>query len=340
MFPTRPDFSQQWDTAPQLGGTSKLYITNEFHLGGLDIILPITVAGANSSAAVGAGLLEIIKNVRLVVADGSTPRNVFDMSGAGAIERHATLTGFLDRNTGLARNSGANIPADGAYIVTVPLSCLINLYPPFNLATLLPLPRYTAKPELVVNFSSRAEMTSDAGVTISFTSTPLVVLNRYRVPNNTPFTSYAFEVGEKLYNHPVTGQDTAELDPLGVYLDLLIRNFAANGTRQDILAGGEARLQRLGVNLARWTEEALRLETQRRLTFTPFTGVLLKNFLGSPQDGFDSLDSALDSGVMAGTGARINLIQNIGVASYQKIIATRVFGNIDALKRYKAADLL
>jgi hypothetical protein len=342
MFPTRSDFSQAWDTAPALNASARVALTNEFHLGGIDIMIPLTVSGINgTAAAVGAGLLDCVRNVRLTVADGSTPRNVIDASGCGLIERAASITGKLDYNTNAARNTAAgNLPGNGAYIVTIPLSMLCNLYPPFNLATILPLPKYSAKPELVVSLAPATDMTTAQGVTIALTSTPVLVLHRYRVPNGIPFPTFPFEISEKLATFSVTGQQIVELDTPGVYTDLTLRNFLANGTRSTILSGGEARLQRLGVNLHRWTEATLALETARNMAVTPFTGVLLKNFIGAPQDGVDSLDGALDANILIGTGARVQLIQQIGVASYQKIVSCRIFSDVSALRRYTAVSLV
>ena len=343
FFPTRTDFSAAWDVAPALGGQSKILLTNEFHLHSLAVIVPVTVGSEDgNSVAVGAGLLEIVKRIRLTVAEGSSNRNVFDVTGSGLIEQNAILTGKLDYNTAAARNSAAGkIAGNATYYIAYPLTFAEpRLCDPSNLATLLPCPSYSAKPELSVQFATKAEITGDATPTITL-GAPFIRITRCKVPTGLKFATVNFDVIERQTTFTSTGQQDIELEVPGLYTSILLRNFGSDGSRGAILAGGEARLQRLGVNIHRWTEPALALATQRDLTFTPFDGALMLDFLGNVDAGALTVDSGLDANILQQTGARIQLIQQIGVASStQTRVMRRLLGDVSSLRRYPVSSVL
>jgi hypothetical protein len=341
MFPTRKDFNQSWSSAPTLGGTTSMFLTNEFHIFGINIIIPLTVSGSGGTA-VKAGLLEILQLVRVIVPDAGNTRDIVNASGSGLIERAAVLTGRLDAWTNAARNTSGALPAAGSYVVSIPIDFRQNLTPPANLCTIIPAPTYSSKVEVQCQFATVAQMTTGGTHSVALNGTPTIEIMRVRVPNSVQnFGVYKADIIERQYAYTATGQNIIELDVPGSYTDLTIRNFrTADNVRMDILDGGDAQLKRLGNVIERWNENTLGLATRRPLNFTAFDGLFLRNFVGEPQEGIDRLDSILDGNIGVASGARVQLLQNIGVLSYQKIIGARIFGNLAALRSYSPADVV
>ena len=335
LFQKRKDFSTQFSPTPALGALSQVQITREFHIESLVLNVPVTVArGVGATAiAIGQGLLEIVQRITLAVQDGQQNRNVFDLTGSGAIEFAANITGRLDAQTNAARNVAGVLPADGTYVIRVPLiAALPCLTEPLYSRLLLPAPRYQSNPTLSILFASAAQVTSDNATTITL-GAPVLEVNR-RVVNLNGWTVWDFDCIETQTAFTAQGQQIIEIPTPGSYTSLTLRNNVISPARADILGGGEARLQRLGVTVQRWTEAILAAETDSRVTFDPFDGSRTLDFLADGGQAIASLDSILDANALSNTGARIQLIQSIAGACTENIIAHRLLGDISKLQTH------
>lgn len=331
LFEKRKDFSTQFSPTPALGASAQISLTREFHIESLCLSVPVTISGSDASAAIGNGLLDIVKRVTLSVQDGQQNRNVFDLTGAGAIQYAATLTGNLDSGTNAARNTaGGKLPADATYIIRVPLLATLPIYnEPLFSRFLLPAPRYQSNPTLTVLFASKAQVTSDTDVTVTL-GAPTLEVNR-RVVNINAWTVFDFDVVETSQSFTASGQQIVEIPTPGSYTSLTLLNNPADPAHADILGGGEARIQRLGVTVQRFNEALLAAETDSKVAFVPFPGCRQLDFVSDGKGQQASLDSVLDANALANTGARIQLIQAIAGSCVQNIIAHRILGDITAL---------
>jgi hypothetical protein len=344
IFPYRQDLTRDWQGSVKLGALATLYLNQEFHLAGLSLIVPLTVSGIEETAtAVGNGLLDAVARVTLQVNDGASQRSVVNVSGIGAILEQAYLSGRLDANTAAARNTSAGkLPGNGKYYVTYPLNFRMpQLCEPYNLCTILALPSFSAKPQLQVTFNAQSSMV-ESGATITL-GDPFVVLDRVRVATGERFRTFRFDVQEVSKTFSAERQDTWEIPVPGAYTSILSRSFDSDGAPGGILtATGFGQFQRIGVTVKRWTEIAEVVKTSQRCTnFTPFDGVLLHDFVGEVDLGSTTLDSVLDANILIGSGARVQLLQDIATAnSSQVLIMRRVIDNITPLRWYAPEAVL
>ena len=337
IFQKRKDFSQQFIPAPALGGLTQIAISREFHIESLVLIVPVTFAGSagsGTSTAIGNGLLDIVKRLTLTIQDGSQNRNVFDVTGAGAIQDAATLANSLDSGTNAARNMGNNVAADGTYLIRIPLcACNPSFADPLFSRFLLPAPRYQANPVLNVTLASKAQITSDATATLTL-GAPVLEINR-RFVNVSGFVPFDFDVIETRNTFAGGGQQIVEIPTPGSYSSLMILNDPDAPAHADLLGGGEARIQMLGQTIQRWIEPTLLSETDSRTTFTPFPGLRMLDFVGDGKGQVASLEGALNTNALQVTGARMLVIQAIAGASAQNFLARRIFGDIRDLRAIK-----
>lgn len=337
IFQKRKDFSQQFSPAPALGGLTQIAISREFHIESLVLIVPVTFAGSagsGTSTAIGNGLLDIVKRLTLTIQDGSQNRNVFDVTGAGAIQDAATLANSLDSGTNAARNMGNNVAADGTYLIRIPLcACNPSFADPLFSRFLLPAPRYQANPVLNVTLASTAQITSDATATLTL-GAPVLEINR-RFVNVQGFVPFDFDVIETRNTFAGGGQQIVEIPTPGSYSSLMILNDPDAPAHADLLGGGEARIQMLGQTIQRWTEPTLLSETDSRTTFTPFRGLRMLDFVGDGKGQVASLDGALNTNALQLTGARMQVIQAIAGPCAQNFLARRIFGDIRDLRAIK-----
>jgi hypothetical protein len=338
LFQKRQDF-RPVRSGLALGGNYSEELTREFHIEALLIKVKATVSGAIATATAD-GLLGLLKSVTLTVSDGGVTRIPVNSSGRGLIEYFYQTAGALDRNTLLAKDKTTT----GSVTITYPiLFSNPQLSDPVSSVFLLPAPRFNSNPVLQLNFATQADVDSNNSPTFAVSALSYQVVVIRRVVNIANFPSYNCELAELAQSYPATGAGQLyELQNPGSYTGILLRTYTSATTRGDVsIANGEFKLQLLSTVLRRMTLEDLQIENDFSQfpydTTKYFDGCYFLDFLtdrvGADSD--DTLGSILDANITSGSGARIQLLQDItGGAGVQiKYLSNRVFGDLRLLKR-------
>jgi hypothetical protein len=338
LFQKRQDFTAT-QTGLALGSTITFPITREFHVESIDLVIVATPSAAMATANADA-LQNIVNRVQLQISDGARTRNVVDVTGSGLIEYGMQTAGGLDRNT--ATNLGTN-PSSGAKTLVYPIYCAHpQLDDPVGSTFLLPFPRYNSNPVLTVQFATQVQMDTNATPTFAVSALTAKIIVRRRQVNRANWPTLDWELAELSGAYPNTGNSQMyELQIPGSYTGVMMRDYQGLSTRGFIeTTGGENKLQLLGTVLRRFTMSDLQLENDRSVELYPatwnnITGTAYLDFL-SDKTGESSPDlgSVLDANILAASGARLQLLQDItGGSNYaRRYLTHRVFGNLSALK--------
>lgn len=342
-------------TGIALGGNTSFQITRDFFLD--SIILEISGTITATAATVNAdGLIGLVKNLQLAIADGSSNRNQTSVSGVSAVQKGFLMTGAIDQSTLnciLAANAGV---ATGAFLVRYPLFFKHpQLSDPIGSAFMLPLPRYNTNPVLTVQFASQADIDQNAAPTFAIAAgvTARLIINKRQV-DNIQFPVWEHEFIEQSVAYPASGVNQLfEWQVPGSYFAFYMRSYAgAAAARAWVdpstgLTNPQFQLQLLGNTMrqSRYadlqymnqlsTQDNWSVITSRTATAGLFAGFAAYNFL---HDGFGlevgEVGSALNSNVLAGSGSRVQLLQDIGTGTNTVInyFWDRVFGDLSALK--------
>lgn len=338
LFQKRQDFSTT-KTGIALGDTITFEITREFHVESIDLVVVVTPSAAMATANAD-NLQNIVKRVQLSISDGARTRNVIDVTGAGLMEYALQTIGGLDRNT--AANVGTN-PSSGAKTLVYPIMCAHpQLDDPVGSTFLLPFPRYNSNPVLSVTFATQGQMDTNATPTFAVSALTCYLIIRRRQVNRANWPTLDWELAEVSASYPNTGNSQLyELQIPGSYTGILLRDYQGLSTRASIeTSGGENKLQLLGTVLRRFKVADLQYENDRSVRLYPATwnNIAASYYLDflSDKTGESSPDlgSVLDANILAASGARLQLLQDItGGTNYSRSYLThRVFGNLTALK--------
>jgi hypothetical protein len=338
LFQKRQDFSPT-QSSLTLGSTIQFSITREFHVEGIDIVVVATPSAAAATAQADA-LQGIVSRVQLQISDGARTRNVVDVTGTGLMDYAREVMGGLDRDS--ATNYGTN-PSSGAKTLVYPIYCSHpQLDDPVGSTFLLPFPRYNANPVLSVTFATQAAMDSNATPTFAVSALTCYIVVKRRQVNKANWPTLDWELAEISQSYPTTGNSQLyELQIPGSYTGILLRDYSSLTSHATIeTSGGENKLQLLGTVIRRFKVLDLQQENDRSVELYPATwnnttGVYYMDFI-SDKSGESSPDlgSVLDANILAASGARLQLLQDItgGTNVKRNYLTHRVFGNLSALK--------
>lgn len=335
IFPKRQDFLTP-QTGLALGQTLQFDFTTDFHIAEIFIIVT-AVGSGNIKTSSADGLLGLLKKATLQVSDGSQNRNPVDASGVGLLEYAMQTVGTLDRGTLAAK--GVTAINGNTYRIVYPIMFQMpQLSDPVASVFLLPAPRFNSKPVLTLQLATQADLDTDVAPTAAFSSIRVDILVNRRQVGILKWPTYNTELQEIEVAYPATGADLLyEMQALGSYTMLGFRCYTSATARGDV-SGGEFRLQLLGTALRRFRLADIQDENDRSL-FNPsvgFSGSYWLDFLTDQAGGgqVGELGSVLDANITAGSGARLQLIQNItgGAAVKIRYMTHRVFGDIKNLK--------
>lgn len=338
IFQKRQDFTAT-KSSISLGDKITFEITREFHVESIDLVVTVTPSAAMATANAD-NLQNIVNRVQLSISDGARTRNVVDCSGSGLIEYGMQVAGGLDRDT--AANIGTN-PSSGAKVLVYPIFCSHpQLDDPVGSVFLLPFPRYNSNPILTVQFSTQAQMDTNATPTFAVSALTAYLVIRRRQVNRANWPTLDWELAELSASYPNTGNSQLyELQIPGSYTGILMRDYQGLSTRGFLeTSGGQNTLQLLGTVIRRFQMAQIQRENDRSVNLYPatwnnITGTAYLDFL-SDKTGESSPDlgSVLDANILSASGARLQLLQDItGGSNYSRRYLThRVFGNLTALK--------
>lgn len=321
------------------------------------MVIPFTVAGTISSAITWQtmGLVELVKNVRLNIADGSTNRDQTNASGGALIRRAARIVSGLDGIAGTVNGTFAALGAllnakeaasagssAGTYYVTIPLFFRHpQISDPIGSATMLPLPRYNTNPILTITLGAVTDaIVTNHGATISV-GTPYMV-RKMRQVDNILFPTLDTEVKEISTPISSTGSNIRQtLDVPGSYTMLDIYTQNSSGTGTDISSANTPwQLQFLSQVLRQFNLSDVKRDEQFTMgndawlqsggTLTdPFPGYFHLDFLHD-EFGMEvgELGSLLNVNVLSGSGALLEVIQSFGSTGTVNYAMERIFGDL------------
>lgn len=338
LFQKRQDFSPT-QSGLALGQTIQFTITREFHVESIDLFVTVTPSAAMATANAD-NLQNIVQRIQLQISDGARTRNVIDVSGSGALEYAQQVGTGLDRNT--QANIGTN-PASGAKTFVYPLYMSHpQLDDPVGSTFLLPFPRYNSNPVLTVLFATQTQMDTNATPTFAVSALSAYIVVKRRQVNRANWPTLDWELAEISGAYPNTGNGQVyELQIPGSYTGILMRDYQGLSTRGFIeTAGGQNILQLLGTSIRRFQMAQIQAENDRSLDLYPatwnnITGTAYLDFISDKVgESAPDLGSVLDANILAASGARVQLLQDItGGANFSRRYLThRVFGNISSLK--------
>jgi hypothetical protein len=349
LFPLRQQILAA-STGNALGSTVNFGITRDFFLDSLVVEISGTVTGA--AATIGPDtMLGLVQNLTLQIADGSSNRNHTQVMGPTAIQKAFTLTGAIDQSTLNGFLIGGGV---GTFLLRFPLLFKNpSLSDPIGSAFLLPLPRYNTNPVLSVLLATQAQMDQNAAPTFAIAAgiSVRLVINKRQV-DNINFPTVMSEFIENSVSYPTTGPGQLyEMQVPGTYFMFGLRGYS--GAAASVVwadptsANGQLVLQILGNTLRQCFFSDLQYQNQMSaqdnwsVTSTRsqknglFPGVAIYNFL---HDGFGlevgEVGSSLNANVLAGSGSRVQLLQDITGSATTRIAYfwDRVFGDLSSLK--------
>lgn len=338
LFQKRTDFSPSKTVT--LGSTVQFEITREFHIERITLVVKFDYTQAGTKVA--DGVWNLVNKLQLQISDGARTRNVVDISGPGLLEYDWNIMGGLDRDT--ATLNQANTSGTGKTLY-YPIYCAHpQLDDPVGSTFLLPAPRYNSNPVLSVLFSTQAQM--DINATLAFAlanATCYLIVDRRQV-NRANWPTLDWELAEVTTPYASTGASQLyELQIPGSYTAILMRDYTATNSARAWLGTtgstvGENKLQLLGTVIRRFHMEDVLAENDASSRLYPATWTNPGNhaFLDfiSDKTGESSPDlgSVLDANILAASGARLQLLQDINTAGVRKYVTHRVFGNLSSLK--------
>lgn len=337
LFQKRTDYSAT-QTGLALGQTITFPITREFHVEKITLVVSVTPTAAQATANAD-GLNAIVNKMQLSVSDGARTRNVVDVSGPGLLEYNWNVAG-LDRDT---RTNFQTNPAAGAKILRYEIHCSHpQVEDPVGSTMLLPFPRYNSNPVLSVTFATQAQMDTNVAPTFAVGALTAKIIVHRRQVNRANWPTVDWELTENSVGYATTGNSQLyELQIPGSYTGILLRDYQGLATRGFLeTTGGENKLQLLGTVIRRFNCADVLAENDVSAALSPATwtnptACAYLDFVSdkSGETGAD-LGSVLDANILAASGARLQLLQDItgGTNYMRKYVTHRVFGNLSALK--------
>ena len=348
LFTMRQNFEAQV-SGIVLGQNVRFELTREFHID--TIIVRAKPNQTGLMATDGPDQIQnIVQKISLSVNNSASTRNVVDASGPALLELCHQQVGRLDRET----ETHVNTDTVAAKVLNYPIFFAHpQIQDPIASSFMLPAPSYSSNPILTVQVATQAQMDmNNAAPTFAVTTFTMdcIVIRRFvNIPN---FPIFETELAEITTAYPNAGSNQRyEMQIPGSYTGFLLRDYLSIGvpgnpgtaaSRGDISTGGfdgsgEHRLQLLGVVFRRFKNAHVQvLNDYSKTSATNFTGSFYLDFITDKVGEVGSdLGSVLDANVTAGSGARVELMQDIagGVGVTRKYVTHRVFGDLSQAKR-------
>jgi hypothetical protein len=340
-------------TGIPLGGQAVFNLTRDFFLDSLMLEVSGTVTTPATTASAD-GILGLVKNVQLQIADGSSNRTQTNASGLSLIQKGFQLTGAIDQSTLTAMLVGTG---NGSFLLRIPLFFKSpKISDPIGSAFLLPLPRYNANPVLQVTFSGQSgvDQAVSPAFAISAGISARLLINKRQV-DNVQFPTIDTEFVEQQVTYAASGQQQLfEAQVPGSYLFIGMRGYTgatpaqswADPTDSGTAPSGNVTLQILGNVLrnSRWSDiqymNQLAAQDNWNAVATRsnpnglFTGLAFYNFL---HDGFGlevgELGSVVNTNLLAGAGTRLQILTDIATGgNIVTYFWDRVFGDLSPLQ--------
>ena len=322
--------------------TFRAEVTREFPIEAIYLKLSINLTVATSvtfvdtAAVAGSGWFAAIKRVTIQVADGARTRNVVDASGPQLIEYARNIMAGADSNY----NSNRFQAAVNTINLYVPIFFAHpQVSDPVSSMFLLPAPRFNQN--IVVTVQTDAKANVVTGTNTETLNDLSLVVHRREV-NLPDWQYFDTELSEVSYSLSATGQQAFELGVPGAYTGIqLLTRSSALLRNNPFTALGENRLQYLGNVVRRFRIEDIQAEnewsipgTTEATAATPNPGVYYLDFLTDRVgESVDEVGSVLETNFLAATGARMQLLMNIGSSGgTMSVLSHRIFGDISGLK--------
>jgi len=351
-------FKPQINQLPQqsgflLGQTINFVIPRDFPLEGFMLRIRPTLSAAAATVAP-EGIFSLIKAIRLVVNDGGSSRNVINLDGMWATQRHLQYGGNLDSATlTFYANAFSTV---GQKDITVPF-----FIPPFSIEDpvrshfLLNLPRFNSDPVLQIQLGTQADVDTNATPTFAISAllADLVTYKRFvKVPNwqyldTECFSSvqaYPNNAANQSYDIPVPGYHFA-IGARAYASATALGDFTQNGGFSVIQALNTFERRIEPANLSKLDTYSINSDVspntsaaasgpQRALASgngSTFWWDYLTDLNGA---GAMTLDGVLDTNPFVNVGQGPQVIWDLAGGPGKQIIFLhdRCFGNIDAYK--------
>lgn len=340
LFLKRENFTTK-ETGIALGATKTFKIPRLFHIESLFIRVKVTVSNVTGSAAMATanadGMANILKRCTLDVSDGASTRKVVDMSGRGLLDYAQQIAGV---DVYFATNKDINSDAV-SYTFYYPIYCCHpQVADPLGSALLLPAPRYNDDPVLTLTFASQSDMDVNGTPIFAIDAMEADVVVHRREVTDPKLRPLNWELAENTVAYPSTVSKYAYDLPIpGSYTGLLLRCYTSTSARGDVSqTDGVFSLEALG-NVIRRVRllDLLTLNSVSYGSSATFNTAgnyyfdFLSDKIGESVSDFGSL---LDANPLAGSGSKLQLIQDItGGAGVQiKYVTHRIFGDLSRFK--------
>lgn len=350
-------FKPQWNQLPQqsgftLGQTVRFVIPRDFPMEGFTLRLRPTLSAVAATVAP-EGCFALIKNMRLVVNDGGASRNVLNLDGMWAAQRHLQYNGNLDTATLLAYANAFS--STGQKDISIPFFFPpVSIEDPVRSHFLLNLPRFNSDPVLEIQLGTQADVDTNATPTFAISAllADLVTYKRFvRVPNwdyidtdcftsvqaytqnaanqsyDIPVPGYHFGIGARPYSSATALGDFTQTGGFAIIQALNtferriepgnLLKVAAYSSGSDVTAAGVNGIQRALQQVTQWWDYLTDLTGANAMT----------------------LDGLLDTNpfVNVGTGPQVIWDLNGGTGKQIVFLHDRCFGNIEPYKFIKTA---
>lgn len=346
LFTMRQNFEAQV-SGIVLGQLVRFELTREFHIDTI-IVRAKPTASAVMATDNADSIQNIVNRVAFSVNNAASTRNVIDVSGPALLELCHHQVGRLDRET----EAAVNTDTAAQKIMNYPIFFAHpQIQDPIASSFMLPAPSYASNPILSVQISTQAQMDFNAAPTFAISAFTLDCIVIRRFVNIQNFPIFETELSELQVAYANAGSNQRyELQIPGSYTGLLLRDYTVigapasgvAGVRSDLSTGGfdgtgENRLQLLGVVFRRFKTSFMQvLNDLSKTSATNFTGTAYLDFITDKVGEVGSdLGSVLDANVTVGSGARVELLQDIAgsATAARKYVSHRVFGDLSQTKR-------
>lgn len=345
-------FKPQVNQLPQqsgfaLGQTINFVIPRDFPLEGFILRLRPTLSAATATAAP-EGCFALVQSLRLVVNDGGSSRNVINLDGMWAAQRHLQYGGQLDTATLLAFANAFS--STGQKDISIPF-----FIPPFSIEDpvrshfLLNLPRFNSDPVLQVQLGTQAQIDTNATPTFAISAilADLVTYKRFvKVPNWQYLDTECFSAVQAYPNN--AANQSYDIPVPGYHFAIGARPYSSATALGDFTqTGGFAVIQALNT-FERRIEPAnlLKLDQYSQTSDVTAAGVngIERTLAGSTfwwdyltdlnGAGALTLDGVLDTNPFVNVGQGPQVIWDLNGGAGKQIIYLhdRFFGDISAYK--------
>lgn len=342
LFNKRQDILPR-QTGKALGATSIFEIPKTWYLEGLFLKATFNVAAAAATLSAD-GLFNIIKRVRLTVADGGATREIVSASGLALHQWQMQTNGTCDPT--FINFLGQNTTGDKTMYFPIPL--VPNQLPdPVRSLFLVPAPRFASNPQLEVEIGGQADIDVNASPTFALSAAKVslevvVVMRNIRGELRT----LDWELHEYSQSYAANQEVRWEFPSPGFYTGALLRPYTSTSARGDISQSSGSHPDILkepwSIHVAgqyprRFRLEEAAIENIMSMYATPISvatavasnGVMIDFLSDGPGRTVLEMNSLLDVNAAKPAGAVTELVGRVtgGAGVKLNILAHRVIGD-------------